>query len=376
VPDYVNRASFFEGQVIGAADLNLVVSYDRSAMGRHLRLQHSEGIVVGLELDGADRTTALGQQYKEVTCASGMAVDGTGLTIVVTEQTRVPEELFDELNVAIADPLAWYPVLLRGRDVQMQEATGPADDCSTTQPNRIAELFEVTFGRTDDVGDVALPPDVTIGPGATPRRILLGFVQWDAAIRRFKDVTAAANGVKRQYAGVHAGEVMGLGGGLFLRSGECTQSGLPAVRIQSGKKGTLEFGPQGAAGNLTPVMTVDTDGNLTVTGKIAGALAGGVQVESGVATDGTLLPLPAGITQQQIDDGEVVVQAQVAPRFQIPAHLAPAEKWFPHFYECREDARRVRCRVRWIRMTGPTATEDHPWVCDYVVMAFPRKGGA
>ena len=106
-----------------------------------------------------------------------------------------------------------------------------------------------------------------------------------------------------------------------------------------------------------------------------GALAGGVQVESGVATDGMLLPLPPGITGEQITAGAVVIQAHVTPRIQPPAGLAPAEKWFPHFYECLVTDRRVRCRVRWISSTNTANFEDLPGVCDYVLMAFPRKTG-
>jgi hypothetical protein len=120
-------------------------------------------------------------------------------------------------------------------------------------------------------------------------------------------------------------------------------------------------------------MKVDADGNLTVSGKIVGALAGGVQVESGVATDGMLLPLPPGITQKQIDDGAVVVQTHVTPRFQSPPGLAASEKWFPHVYECVADDRRVRCRVRWIQTQGGSGTLDLAGVCDYVLMAFPGK---
>ena len=50
MPDYVTRATFFEGQVVSGADLNLTVSYDRDAAARHLRLQHTWGIVTGLEM--------------------------------------------------------------------------------------------------------------------------------------------------------------------------------------------------------------------------------------------------------------------------------------------------------------------------------------
>jgi hypothetical protein len=378
--DYVKRATFFEGQIVGAADLNLAVDAERDAVARHLRLQHSWGIVSGLELDGADRTTTSGQPYKEVSVAPGLAVDGTGRAIVVTESTRAPEELFDDSNIAIADPEARYPVFLIGRDAETRETSGPAGDCQTTAANRVEEVFEIAFGRvgseldldTQPVPDVSDGPGGAVGAGGTAWRILLGFVEWNATIRRFSDVVLEADGIGRRYAGVNASEVTGAGGGLVLRSTGRTTSGAPAMQLRAGEANTLEFGPQTATGIVTPVMTVDTSGNLTVTGKIVGALAGGVQVESGIASDGMLLPLPAGITQQQVDSGEVVVQSLVTPRLQTPAAFGPADLRFPHFYECRVDARRVRCRVRWISMAAvPPAPIDAPWVVDYVLMAFP-----
>src|SRR5262245_23692524 len=206
--DYVKRATFFEGQIVGAADLNLTVAADRDAMARHLRLQHSWGIVSGLELDGADRTTTGGQPYKEVTVAPGLAIDGMGRAIVVTESTRAPEEVFDDSNIAIADPDAWYPVLLLGRDAESRETSGPAGDCQTSAANRVDEVFEIGFGRAGSVLelDTQTAPDVTDGPGGTAGgggtawRILLGFVQWDASIRRFSDIASDADGIGRRYA--------------------------------------------------------------------------------------------------------------------------------------------------------------------------------
>lgn len=378
--DYVKRASFYEGQIVGATDLNLAVSYDRDAQARHLRLQHTWGIVTGLELTGADRTTSAAsgsKPYQEVTVAAGIADDGTGRTIVVTEATRVPDEEFADLGVVISDPEAWYPVFLRGRDVEDSETSGSTGACASSGSNRVSEIFEVTFGRITELDSLETQQTVDIidGPGhdsGNPWKVLLGFVQWDSTINKFTKVADAAEGVRRRYAGVRAGEVIGAGGQLLLRSGERGDTTAPAIQITAGDQPTLTFGAQNASGEITPVMTVDTDGNLTVTGKIVGALAGGVQVESGLATDGMLLPLPPGITQEQIDDGEVVIQTHVTPHIQIPASFDPAEKWFPHFYECRVDARRVKCRLRWIStIAAPPAPIDSPGVCDYVLMAFP-----
>ncbi|NOT27621.1 MAG: hypothetical protein HOP16_16160 [Acidobacteria bacterium] len=381
MPDYVQRPTFFEGQIVGGADLNLTLQYGRDADARHLRLQHTWGIVWGLELTGEDRTIDIGgtkRAYKEVTLASGVFVDGTGRASVVTEPMRVPEDEFRDAGVVVNDAATFYPVFITSGDSPEQVASGPLGDCTATAPSRINETYAFAFGRISELDnlDKQFDVDITDGPGGgstTPWRVLVGFVQWDDRIEKFTDVRDRADGFERRYAGVRASEVVGAGGALALRSGDRGAPDGRALRITSGDKGVLEFGTQDASGAIKAAMTVDTDGNLTVTGKIVGALAGGVQVESGVATDGMLLPLPAGITNEQIDAGAVVVQTVVTPNIQRPAGLTAAQKWFPHFYECHVVNRRVRCRVRWILSTNTASVNDLPGVCDYVLMAFPRK---
>src|SRR5688572_24691007 len=170
--DYVTRASYFEGQVLAASDLNLSASYDRDADARHLRLQHTWGIVSGLALTGTDRTTSAAsgsKPYQEVAVEAGVAVDGTGRTIVVTELTRVADEEFVAMGVAISDPDAWYPVFLQGRDLNAFETSGVTGACAPSGSNRVSEIFEVTFGRITDLDslDSQQAVDITDGPGGS-----------------------------------------------------------------------------------------------------------------------------------------------------------------------------------------------------------------
>jgi hypothetical protein len=384
MPDYVQRPTFFEGQIVGGADLNLSLQYGRDGDARHLRLQHTWGIVSGLDLGGEERTIDSGGQkraYKEVMLASGVFVDGTGRASVITEPMRVPEDEFRDAGVVVNDPATFYPVFVTSGDTAERVASGPLGGCTATAPSRINETYAFAFGRISELENLDKQFDVDIadGPGGgstTPWRVLVGFVKWDDTIEKFTDVRDRADGFERRYAGVHAGEVVGAGGAVALRSGDRAVPDGRALRITSGDKGLLEFGTQDASGAIKAAMTVDSDGNLTVTGKIVGALAGGVQVESGVATDGMLLPLPAGITNEQIEAGTVVIQTIVTPNIRRPAGLPATEKWFPHFYECHVVNRRVCCRVRWIRSTATVTPRDFPGVCDYVLMAFPRKPGA
>src|SRR5262249_37423053 len=49
--DQAQRATFYEGQYLGAADLTAVVDYGRVQHARHLLGAHTWGIAMGLELD-------------------------------------------------------------------------------------------------------------------------------------------------------------------------------------------------------------------------------------------------------------------------------------------------------------------------------------
>jgi len=88
----------------------------RSQQARHERFLHLWGIASGLDVTGKEKQTAAGTKYQEITLSPGVAIDGTGREIVVPEAERLSDDLFDQLNVAIADKDAWYPVFLIGRD--------------------------------------------------------------------------------------------------------------------------------------------------------------------------------------------------------------------------------------------------------------------
>ncbi len=79
------RPAFFEGQYLGADDLSALVSYFREQNARQTLGQHSWGIAIGLDLveaEAADGTL-------DVFVQPGLAFDGYGRLIVVSEQTRL-----------------------------------------------------------------------------------------------------------------------------------------------------------------------------------------------------------------------------------------------------------------------------------------------
>lgn len=50
-PGGVQRPTFFEGQIIAAADLNAAVETGQVGLAQHERYLHLPGIAAGLELD-------------------------------------------------------------------------------------------------------------------------------------------------------------------------------------------------------------------------------------------------------------------------------------------------------------------------------------
>jgi hypothetical protein len=371
----LQRPTFYEGQVISAADLNAIIESARSALAQHERYLHSPGIAQGLELVGTDRTTAAGDSYQEISVGAGIAIDGNGRHVVLAEAERLSEDAFDQANVAISDPEAWYPVLLSGRDEAVDPGTASLSACFGSAPTRQAELAMLTFGRVDDASDFGnvAAADVATGPDAvgTVWRTLLGFVQWNAAIGRFAGFSRSKDGLAPTYAGVRADSVVARGGGLTLRSAEIGEVGKPAVEIVGDDGGMLRFGLQNKDGKIVPVFSVSATGDLFVAGQISGAIVQGTQYQSGSAFDGTILPLPPGITEDNVTDGNVTLHCHVTPRYGVPPlpPLVAPHRWLMNPIECRVDAeRRVLCRVRWTRSdTG--ASEDHPGQCDYTLIA-------
>jgi hypothetical protein len=374
--DRIERPIFYEGQVLAAQDLTATIENARGLQARHERYLHLWGISYGLELTGKDKQTAQGDAYKEVTLSAGFAVDVTGRELVVPEAEQLSEDLFDQLNVALSDKQAWYPVFLIGRD-EPAPSTALSGTCNGTQSTRIVEGYELTFGRPGDEldWDKQDPPEVVEGPGNPGWRLLLGFVGWDNGIKRFiNDPQKEVGGIGRRYAGVMADTVAARSGRLTLRTQPGNQAGKPAVMLDETDGGLFQFGLLTDLGSVTPVFSVNSKGDLTTAGKIVGALAaGGVQVESGIATDGMILPLPPGITAAQVAAGDAVVHTHISVRITEQDAPSTVDTWGPFPLEAYVDTdRRVHCKVRWNNLTTPIGIEDHPAACDYIVLASVR----
>ena len=90
------RPRFFEGQYLGAADLEAAIDYVRLQQARHLLGGHTWGIAAGLQL--VERAAAGGGGGVDVLIEPGFAWDGFGRPILLASPQRVPEALFADFR--------------------------------------------------------------------------------------------------------------------------------------------------------------------------------------------------------------------------------------------------------------------------------------
>lgn len=364
------RPTFQEGQVLAAADLAATVEHARAAAARHARHLHDWGIADGLGLVTENRTDpSTGARYVEVTVSAGLAVDGTGRELVVPAPVVLSEGEFEAVNGADQPTAEPYPVFLAAADRALP-TVGLASCGNGAGPTRVAESFQILFGRLGDELLVADqdPPEVGAPPADPPVRwlVLLGFVQWTDG--HFSQVFPSARGVDPRYTGVRADTVAARSGELALRSHATAQEGKPALVLSGGDPPSLVFGLYQTTGEVSPLMTVAANGNLSIAGSFSGRIsAGSVLAASGTATDGMVLPLPSGVSPEEVADGRVALHVHVTPR--IPP--APSTTALRVPSEATVDGdRRVRCRMRFYDpIIEPADVRDRPGVVDFLVLA-------
>jgi hypothetical protein len=361
------RPEFHEGQVLAAADLAATVAHARATAVRHARLSHEWGIADGLALTTENRTDPVtGARFVEVSVRPGLAVDGTGREIVVPAPVVLSEADFEAVNGADGPTPEPYPVFLTAAD-RAQPASGPASCAGSAGPSRVEESFQILFRRLGDERLAAdqQPPPVSAGPAAppVPWLVLLGFVQWTAG--HFTAAVPKARDVGLKFAGVRADTVSARSGSLSLRTQPSPGEGKPALVLSGSDAPTLVYGLYKGTGDVEPLMTVESNGNLTIAGSFSGRIsAGSVLATSGSATDGMVLPLPAGVTPAEVADGRVSLHVYVTPR------IPPSESGLTVPAEATADGeRRVRCRLRsYDPGAGPAVTEQ-PGAVDFLVLA-------
>lgn len=377
--DTIQRPRFFEGQVLGSADLTASLEYARGRQARHDRLVHEWGIADGLALVASP---SLGTATT-VRLTAGLAIDGTGREVVVPQTITLDEQLFVRSNVAVADASALYPVLIAGVDTPA--VPGPAThQCTAARASRTVEGYKLSFGKPGDERGLerqAAPP-LDRGAGGAPDQprwwILVGFVTWDPAARRFTGVAEASGAARRRFVAVRADAVLGQGGALTLRARPAGQLRAPVVALEHAPAGgTFTLGLDDGAGGLAALARVDELGDLTIAGKLHGRVAGAVKVASGIAKDGDTLPLPAGVSEAQVASGEIALHIMLSPRelglYPAGADTEAFPTWIGRVYAHAVDAeRRLTCLVQW---TGFASVGDTRAIvtgtaeCQYLVLA-------
>ena len=386
---YVMRPTFYEGQLLAAIDLGELVDYGRARGERHDRYLHRPGIVSGLALEAQNATDASGTAYKRVFVTPGLAIDGLGREILVSERIEVDAQRFRQTIGASADATTLFPVLLRSQFVGKPPSAAGLGLCQTLQGNRVKEGVDIFVGRAGDettiATDVAAPgvePSAAEGAGPV---LLVGFVRWNPAAGQFSDIAETSGGSSRRYAGINAATVAGLGNRVLVQLKPSAAPGDLAFELD-GAAGALRFGPLQTSGAIgEPLLVVDKDGNLTAKGTLNGRSAtAAVFVQSGLASDGLILPLPSGVTEDQVADGGATVHVLASPHVDPAQSPATAAQpfWAALVEECRVDEqRRLHCRIAWMTLDfigGPQGVElvSAPGAAEYVVVASTKAGAS
>lgn len=373
----LTRPVFSDGAVLSADDLGSLESGSLDRDARHARHLHTPGIGSGLDVVEKPQQLPTGQPYVELTLTAGYAADGTGRELVVAVDMPLSPDRFKEQNLnPPTQPnqtvTVWHPVFIRGLDTAVNTGTAMLGCQGRAGGGRIAQEVEIEFGRPGDasVSQQVPPPDA--GPGDGSWRVLVGFVQFDTAIGQFVKSDKSADGVTVAGAGARAGLVAGQFGRVELRAKGAPDSGVPAVVLDATPGPSLMFGIHTGTGSVSPLLTVDASGNLEVQGAVkAKGAAGKIQVVGGTASDGTVLPLPAGVDQATVDSGGIELFIMASPR--VSTSGPPGAIFFSPV-ECRVDAdRRVSCWGIWI---GPTFADRAVRAnsCDYLVLAAVPGG--
>lgn len=352
------RPLFYEGQILGATDLSLAVAYAGDQLARHERHQHLWGIAAGLGLEVDDGA---------LTLAAGVAIDQLGRPIVVARNQRLDADDFDQErgpDVQSDDDL--FPVFLSFHDAVDAGGARSLDDCDTNgSATRSTESFTINYGR---IGDELRIDE----PGF--RQVLIGYVSWDQNASEFLTAENSNGSVPRRFAGVRADAVEARGDALSLRTGPITERDVPTVRVDEEKGGRLVFGLSDGSGGLgKDLFSVSATGDLRALGTIssdAGLESGDVAVQSGIVSDGMVVPLPNGVDQARVDDGSVAVHIDVSPRYpgSVPPTGSPNDTAVALVVTV-DSGRRVHCRYRWFGGAG--ATDEVSGTCNYVVIATP-----
>ncbi len=152
-----DRPDYFEGQYLGADDLDAAVEYAREQLSRHALGAHTWGIVAGLQL--TEKPASGGGSSVDVYLQPGVACDGFGRVIVVTAPYKIAAELFGAVvHDAALDggdpPGRLFPLWLRYEEMPGAPPRPGFELCAGGGAYaRVHETFRIAAGERKAHGD-------------------------------------------------------------------------------------------------------------------------------------------------------------------------------------------------------------------------------
>lgn len=375
--DQLERPIFSEGEILQAEDLNTAIDQARLRDSRHARQQHRWGIVQGLKLEASGG---------EITIAPGVAIDSRGREILVPAKERISPQAFPFRGLVDKDDL--FPVFLIAVD---EELTGDSflGKCGGATSQRKVDSYELLIQRYREAEKWDAPDEkllVTDGPDTVPGgalpRVLLGFVQWNVAEDKFTDAPVLDDvNYPRRFAGPRGNVWESNDANALVTLGPTPKGAQDVLTLQVLKSDKLQR-----------LARFDQDGNLYILGELRLEKSGentsptdttpvpiptgdSARIVSGVASDGTRLPLPEKVTDEDISKERFLLHIFVRPIGLTSGNGAVV-------IECRVDESRwVRCLVREFSGTtepvsGETSTlkllAPRASSVEYLVIAIPK----
>lgn len=308
--EQLQKPDFFEGQYLGAADLDLAVDYNRYQLARHELGAHTWGVVSGLaltEVPAADGETV------SVYVSPGLAVDGYGRQITVLEPSPIPVNFFTSFTKPAADGEVGMRVRVwvRYAGTAFKSPAPGFENCDADTFSRVQDEFVVEVGprsRDQEHETVVIsgadvhalevvdnrPDDEplwcdesiayqTFPPSDQDKRWLipLGVVRWDPDTQKLIPTTEddrRQSRVYRHYAGSVTEQIVASNGLIRLRRRESEPPTDPTKPLQEACESALRVGDPNDdysgsdllfdEGRVTVEDLVWVEGNLRAKGDI------------------------------------------------------------------------------------------------------------
>jgi hypothetical protein len=139
---FAERPHYFEGQYLGAEDLEMLLAYLREQQARHVLGAHTLGIVAGIDLaNRADATGAI-----EYFLTPGVATDGYGRAIVVVAPYKLDPALFAQ------QPSGLVNIWIRYEEASAGGVRKGFETCDAVDAySRVSESFAIEVGLRNTI---------------------------------------------------------------------------------------------------------------------------------------------------------------------------------------------------------------------------------